>query len=198
MKKNIIYTLTYTLLACLLLSSCKDNDAIDPRIQLKTPTTMLIEAKSGEVNLIFHSPKDWTASSDQEWCTLSTTTGAMGDASIVATVEENLTSSVRESIITLLADNLTQTVQISQASHAGASFIRITHSSNKFPVPILTGESFEATIHWGDGQQDKYTEELTHDYVEKQPYHLTMVVWGAEKVKIPSLKDVTEIDFTEF
>ena len=198
MKKNLIYTLTYTLLACLLLSSCKDNDEIEPRIQLKTPVTMQLEAMGGEVNLNFHSPKNWTASSNQEWCTLSTTTGVMGDASIVANVEENLAVSTREAIITLMADGLTQMVQISQTGYAGANFIRITHSSNKFPMPILTGKAPEATIYWGDGQHDQYNKELTHDYAHKQEYHLTMVVWEAEKVEIPTLKDVTELDFTEF
>lgn len=200
MTKQILYaSLAHVLFIALLFVGCNNNDAIPPHIQLKSPTPLLTEAEGGEFTIQFHSPKDWQASSDQSWCTLLSSTGMAGEGSLVVRVEENLTTTPREAFVTLSAEGMSQMVQVSQSTYAQVSFVRITHASNRFPLPLLMGESPSATIHWGDGQKDTYTtDSLVHEYAHKQEYHLTMVVWGSDKVEIPTLKDVSEIDFSDF
>ena len=201
MTKHILYaSLLHVLFIALLFVGCNNNDAIPPHIRLKSPTPLLTEAEGGEFTIQFHSPKDWQASSDQSWCTLLSSTGMAGEGSIIVRVEENLTTTPREAFVTLSAEGMSQMVQVSQSTYAQASFVRITHASNRFPLPLLMGESPSATIHWGDGQKDTYTTDslLVHEYPQKQEYHLTMVVWGSDKVEIPTLKDVSEIDFSDF
>ena len=181
----------------LLFVNCKD-DTVVSSIQIQGSSTKVLEAEGTSFTLNFTSPSDWVATSSQAWCTISPSSGVAGQASLNVQVEENLTSSPREATITFTAGSLTESVLLSQSTHDGASFIRITHSSTQFPTPLLSGSSPIATIHWGDGNQDKYDASLVHDYTQDETHHLTLVVYDATQVEIPTLDRVTEIDLSEF
>ena len=162
MNKNILNSLLYAMFVLLLFVNCKD-DTISS-IQIQGSTTRTLEAEGTSFIIDFTSPSDWVATSSQSWCTLSSSSGVAGQASLNVQVADNLTRLPREAIITLIAGNLTQSVFVSQSTHEGANFVRITHLSTQFPTPLLCGSSPVATIHWGDGKHDKYDASLFHDY----------------------------------
>ncbi|MBR5804251.1 MAG: BACON domain-containing protein [Bacteroidaceae bacterium] len=200
MKKHLIYTLTYTLLACLMLSSCKDDDTIENRIQLKTSATLEVGSEGGELAIKFYSPRDWIVTSNQEWCTLSPEQGVAGDAILTANVEKNLTADLREVVITISSEDLSQDVTILQAVRGDSSTVRVTHTSKTLPLPIVSGYSPVGYIQWGDGNREKYEyqEGYVHQYAQSQEYQVTFNLWGAEEIEFTSLKGISEIDLTEF
>ena len=197
MKKNPVHTLVYTLLTALLLMSCKDNDVVTS-ITLVGEPNHVVNAAGGELKIDFHSPKNWSATSNEVWCVVSPLTGTDGDVFITALVSENLTSSLRKATITITCAGCSKTLSISQESHVDAGFVRISHDAAQFRAPLLAGDAPTGIIHWGDGKHDDYDEELIHTYTEADEHQLTLITWGVQKIKLNSLQGVSEIDFTDF
>ena len=70
--------------------------------------------QGGELTISFTTNKAWTASSSQAWCTLSTSSGEKGTASLKATVAENTAYNERSAIITIKAGTVSQKITITQ------------------------------------------------------------------------------------
>lgn len=74
--------------------------------------------------------------------------------------------------------------------------LRITHENRTFQLPSFTGKNITGTIYWGDNQEETFGLQAGHTYNDAGPYTVTIETWGVEKVSLPDLKKVTEIDLS--
>ena len=70
--------------------------------------------QGGDIQISFTTNHDWTASSNQAWCTLATTSGEKGNVSLKATLAKNTAFEKRMATITLKAGTASQQVIITQ------------------------------------------------------------------------------------
>ena len=79
--------------------------------------------------------------------------------------------------------------------------VEIVHSANTFRLPVFGGgTSVSGYIYWGDGNQTSLsTSSGSYMYWDNQPSHTVVTKSeGATSVEFPSLKGVTEINFSNF
>jgi len=79
--------------------------------------------------------------------------------------------------------------------------IEIEHSATTFEAPVFFGSPTPAGyIYWGDGNQTSlYNATGTYVYWDDQPSHTVMIkTEGQNSVEFPSLKGVSEINFSNF
>ncbi len=75
----------------------------------------------------------------------------------------------------------------------------ITHTNKDFSaIPTFTGSEITGTITWSDGQSEEYKKATVHIYEGAAPYVVTYDLWKAEKVTIPGLGGLREVDFSQF
>lgn len=83
-------------------------------IKLTTePTTLTFEAKGSSQNVTVTCNTDWTASSNQTWCTVSPSFSS-GDGTITVTAVENTSKDPHTATITVTAGTVTKTVTVTQ------------------------------------------------------------------------------------
>ena len=90
---------------------------MEPSLEVSTATVSFGSASEEKVVYIT-SNNDWTAESDQEWLTLSATSGkaSTGKAELVLSAEENTAESVRVAKVTVKAAGLTKEIAVTQAA----------------------------------------------------------------------------------
>ena len=79
--------------------------------------------------------------------------------------------------------------------------IEVEHTSDTFTSPVFSGgTSLTGYIYWGDGNQTSlYNATGTYVYWDDQPSHTVMIkTEGQNSVEFPSLKGVSEINFSNF
>lgn len=113
-------------------------------------------------------------------------------------IEANESAESREGVITVTFGELKQEVKVLQYGKPSQGRIAIVHSNWNFVVPLITGRNLEGTVFWGDGQQEAYTENLTHTFGEQKEYTTVIEMLGADAVTLNDLVEVTEIDLSEF
>ena len=104
--------------ATLTISSGKVSKTISVE---QSCTTLSLEGKNnysftsagGSETIIVKSNTNWIATSNQEWCSISTN-GNSGDGSFTMAVSQNSTITQREAIITVKALGLTEQIRVSQ------------------------------------------------------------------------------------
>lgn len=104
-------------LVFLLVSCTKPNDEASSSTVLKlngTSEFVEIEAAQNQVPISFTTNQSWTVFSDANWISVTPDNGIFGDASIVALVEENTTSSDRYGKVTIKAVDISKVVSIKQ------------------------------------------------------------------------------------
>ena len=126
------------------------------------------------------------------------TSRALESFSLNFTVEENITQESREGFITIASGDLKQEIKIVQLGRVDFNQILITHTCRNFIIPIVTGYCLQGIVAWGDGYEESYQTNLSHQYAEEKTYILQMDLWGAEEMEIPSLVGIEEIDFSKF
>lgn len=284
-----LHTLVCALLATLLFANCKE-EKIDPFIELKSVSAKSMTEQGGDVDVQFFSAKNWTATADADWVTITPPTGKGGDIAMKVNVHENTTPErrivkitltsetvqefisivqsqmdslsistadvsagandtrftidintnvenisttssapwvkylykgtqsramkgytltfsmeknnsfeARQALITITGSDINHQVSVVQQGRVDSSFVYVTHAALQFPLPHVGGDRVMGFVNWGDGQpQEEYQEGLTHTYANEQDYRVTLKVWGAEEVEIPTIQGVKEIDLSEF
>ena len=107
----------FSLCLILLLSAFYSCSSSDPEVkpELTVAKEELTLAKgSGTITLDIKSNVDWTATSSQSWCTLSTSSGEAGTKQITVAVTENTTNDNREAVITVAAGSLSKQIKVTQ------------------------------------------------------------------------------------
>ena len=107
----------------------------------------------------------------------------------------------RSAEIQFVGQDVTQSVVVTQTGDPERQFVYITHSSESFATPILSGESIiDAFIDWGDGTREDYVSvaEQEHTYSDGGQYVITVESTGAEEITLRSIKNVSKVSYTYF
>ena len=203
MKKYLKY-IVWLVFPMLMLGACSGEDVVGPSIVLKT-NNVSVNEDGGVIDLKFTSTMDWTAKSNQSWCTVSQNSGSSGDYTLKLTVDRNYIFKGREAVITLKTGTATETVTeqviVSQTQH-GAVTLVIKHHIANFTVPvfeILQGNLYvEGTIRWGDGKSEDYSNLASHNYADNKEHSVSIELTGVDAVEMSNITGITEIDFTNF
>lgn len=77
--------------------------------------------------------------------------------------------------------------------------LTITYTSKSiFYVEIPQLDAVTGLIHWGDGSEEPYTKDITHDYQGGSHAMILETMGGAGSFSIPSIEYVEEIDLRNF
>nr|WP_320037038.1 cellulase family glycosylhydrolase [uncultured Bacteroides sp.] len=101
----------------LLLTALYSCSSSDPEVQpelIVAKEELTLAKGNGTTTLDIKSNVDWTATSSQSWCTLSTSLGEAGTKQITVAVTENTTNDNREALITVTAGSLSKQIKVTQ------------------------------------------------------------------------------------
>ena len=126
MRKNIILILSLFL----LMFSCKKDEV--PSIIINSQEINISNARSSEI-ISFTTNMSWTATSSENWCTLSQTSGDNSTKSITIVAATNDTYDDRSATVTIKVEGLTKTIKINQSQ---GDAIILSNKSQK-----ISGES---------------------------------------------------------
>ena len=123
-KMKKINNVLWLLMVLIMATSCKTDlpDFINdvevskgsiPELSLDT-SSLNFASGSGSMSFIISSNVSWAISSDQNWCSISLTSGS-GDRSITVSVEENTSITVRTAKITVKSEVGVITVSVTQS-----------------------------------------------------------------------------------
>ncbi len=88
-----------------------------------TDTSPEFEAKGGTSKVSFTTSHDWTASVDKSWITLSRKSGTPSTASFTITVSKNTTTSPRTGVVTIVSNNQSYKINVSQEAQQNSGEI---------------------------------------------------------------------------
>ncbi|MBO5804617.1 MAG: BACON domain-containing protein [Bacteroidales bacterium] len=158
-----------------------------------------LEAEATSLSFDVNTNVDFGVKVSVDWIRLNPKATALEEVTLTFDVEENTSYDDREGVITLYTDELEQNITVIQTGkEKDIKVIGITHSNVLFKAPILSGESFGATIDWGDNKIDNYVMSIEHQYSSQRSYTVKIETWGANEVLFESLKGVAEIDLSGF
>jgi hypothetical protein len=122
----------------IIVSKEENGSEVDPTESLKVSAKSLtFLAEGGSNNFTITSNTSWTITSDQSWCTLSPSSGS-GNSSISVNVQENTSTQLRSATLSMKADEITQTIPVTQAG-ANQSSITFTVSGVSFKMIRVDG-----------------------------------------------------------
>lgn len=156
-----------------------------------------LDAITTELSFDIQSNVEFEIATSVDWIK-NVTSRALESFSLNFTVEENITQESREGLIIIASGDLKQEIKIVQLGRVDFNQIFITHTCRDYIIPIVTGYRLQGVVIWGDGYEENYQTNLTHQYAEEKTYILQMDLWGAEEMEIPSLVGIEEIDFSNF
>lgn len=110
-----------------------------------------VTCQGEDIQISFMTNHDWTASSNQSWCTLATTSGEKGNVALKATLVENTTFEKRMATITLKAGTASQKVVITQEAaepdklELVATSFTVTAEGKDIQIPFVTDVAWEAS-----------------------------------------------------
>ena len=112
-----IRSLLCGLFAVAAISACKQEEpVVQPSLDVNK-TSALVSAAGEELTIEVTSNVDWTASADQDWVSVdpSSGKGSADAAKVKVTVDPNEAEETRAAVVTVVADQLTKTLKITQA-----------------------------------------------------------------------------------
>lgn len=106
----------------------------------------------------------------------------------------------RQALVTITGSDIRHEVKVTQGGRDDSTFVYIHHTNPVFSIPRISGDRVVGFVNWGDGQpQEEYQADLAHTYSTGQQEHrVTLKVWGAEEIELPTIQGVTEVDLSEF
>lgn len=115
------------IISLLLLGGCKTtSEPPIPVVEIKiqfSPETITLEAEESSKNIIVTSNTNWTATSDQTWCTLSPQSGYIGDTSLKISISANHSDKERTAILTFKLDSISKQYIVTQQAGAGENYV---------------------------------------------------------------------------
>ena len=112
-----IRSLLCGLFAVAVISACKQEEpVIQPSLDVNK-TSANVSAAGEELTIEVTSNVDWSASADQDWVSVdpSSGKGSAEVAKVKVTVDPNETEDTRTAVVTVVADQLTKTLNITQS-----------------------------------------------------------------------------------
>ena len=111
--KKILHILLLVIV-CLSWVGCSSDPIVQPSIEINGSTSYIIGTSGDEISIEFTSAKEWTAQSDQSWCTISQKYGTGGTVPLTITVMENTTTDDREATLTITSETVSKEITITQ------------------------------------------------------------------------------------
>lgn len=197
--KSKCYSLFWGILVCLLLVGCSDESNIEPNLSILGTPSLSFEQQGGSQTFSFVSAKGWTATSNQDWCKVTPSSGQGGSVNLMIIVEVNNSTEQRESIISVMSDNLSREIKIIQQEVLTQSKLSVIHTNWMLNTPKIVGERLEGIVYWGDSNQEAYNGYImNHMYEEGKAYSFQMELLGAKEVEFQNLVGIKEIDLSGF
>lgn len=132
--------------AVLAVASCKKE--VEDALTFKSSEILFANA-GGSQTVAFESNVEWTAAADQDWLTLSKTSGEAGTASITITAAKNESFADRTGKVTVTAGTKTTVFNVKQTEEkvfsAGTVNV-VSPAAQTVSIKVLTNESFNATV----------------------------------------------------
>jgi len=140
-------------------------------------TTHNVKAAGGTITLSFTTNTSWTASSNQNWCTLSVTSGTKDAQKPTLTIAENTDKSPRTATVTIKAGTISKTVTIQQE---GKEADKITTDKTSINIPTEEGTytlTFTANAAWSASSDASWCS-LSATSGEAGSHHITVSFTG--------------------
>lgn len=81
----------------------------------------------------------------------------------------------------------------------GNSFVRITHTSSRYVLPVISGQNFSAgSVQWGDGSSEEYVSGLEHIYSRPGEHTVVIGVYDPAEIVFNGVEDIADIDLSSF
>lgn len=188
--------LNLLLAACLLpvLFACERED---PSITLDNYATLEMSEKGGSLTLSVTTNYDWTASTSDPWLKVSPTSGQKGTFTLTIQAEPNDRTTQRKASVTVSCRDLDRRLSVVQLPTLD-QLMQVVHSNARMTAPLLVGSSLVGKINWGDGAEETYKANMTHDYAGTGNHTLLIQSAGAITVTLESLVGVTSVDLQQF
>ena len=153
---------------CMMLllvgTSCSDSEStpepepvIPPKITLDSESEFTVTDKTNQISISFTTNKDWTISSNQSWCSASTTKGSAGKITVPIDIEKNETYDSREATLSILSGTAKQSIKIVQAQMDA-----IVLANNSYEV-----EAKESTMSFEVQSNVKFTVKTDVDWISE-------------------------------
>ena len=139
-----------------VLFSCSrpSEDGITPqevKLELKGGTeSNEITYQKNTIHIAFTTNMSWTASSNDNWISIEPANGSAGDISVVATIEENTTSSDRTGKVTIKAGNISKDVSIKQGKKPSDSIITLTATNISYSSFLISASTNSSQTYFWD------------------------------------------------
>ena len=187
--------LNLVLAACLLsvLFACEREE---PSIALDNSTLELSE-KGGSLTLSVTTNYDWTASTSDPWLRVSPTSGKKGSFTLTIQADANDRTTQRKATLTVSCRDLDRRLSVVQLPSLDQR-LQVIHTNARMTAPLLVGSSLVGKINWGDGAEESYKANLTHDYATTGNHTLQIQSAGAITFTLESLAGVTSVDMQQF
>ena len=139
--KTIYHFLFFSLWICLWMVGCSDKGepivdepVVVPTITLSGAGSCTFASSGGTETLSFTSTQPWTASSGQNWCKVSPSSGAAGTCNVTISVEENATFDERNTSVVIQSGTQKKSVTVTQKQKDA-----LTVTSGKLELPADGG-----------------------------------------------------------
>ena len=154
------------------------------------------QADGGLLTVDLQSNVDYETSFP-DWIS-SLTTKALTKYTHTFSVSDNGTGRMRtgEIIFRGKTNAVSDTVVVRQFSRY--SMLGIRHTAHTICLPLISGESLQGTVDWGDGKTENYAPSLSHNYSSIRQYLVKVELEKAHRVSFSDLTDIDAIDFSRF
>lgn len=143
----------FGLLTALFSCSKPSEDNITPKEPMLEltggPESNEITYEKNTIRIAFTTNVSWTASSNDTWISIEPGKGSAGDISVVASIEENTTSSNRTGKVTIKAGGISKAITIKQGKKPSDSVITLIATNisyTSFLISVTTNSS--QTYFW--------------------------------------------------
>ncbi len=116
--KKVIFAILITFIGFLSFTSCEKA----PEITLSSPGSIEVSAQGGTSTITFTTNTDWAVRSSDSWVSVSPSSGTVTEDGIVTikvSCTANTTYEDRSAVVTISAEDITQTVTVHQPANLG-------------------------------------------------------------------------------
>ncbi|MBQ7254347.1 MAG: BACON domain-containing protein [Bacteroidales bacterium] len=140
---------------------------------------------------------EYTVSCNKAWINLETSYKTDNHSRVFSVLSnDGFTARSAKIVITPVAGGIgSKEIVVRQAGRPAS--ISIRHHADIFAAPLLSGDTKQCLVDWGDGIQEPYSDFLSHQYEKKEAgYTVVLKTGNAEGLTIRDLADIEILDFS--
>lgn len=121
-------------------------------LEISGPTSFSFTCEGGSKSVSFTTNKNWSVSSSESWCKVTTSSGseAEGPVSVTISCDANQSYDTRTCTVTIKAEELTQSISVSQDTNLGIlvtpSSFDVTSSKQTIEIVVQANVSYSVSI----------------------------------------------------